>query len=41
MRILKNYKPTKFKAKDSYYDKEYAAFAVAYKNSMEMYENEK
>ena len=27
---LKNYKPTKFKAKDSYYDKEYADFAVAF-----------
>ena len=40
MRKLKNYKPTKFKAKDSYYDKEYADFAVAYKNSMEVCENE-
>ena len=30
MRKLKNYKPTKFKAKDSYYDKEYADFAVAF-----------
>lgn len=29
-RKLKNYKPTKFKAKDSYYDKEYADFAVAF-----------
>lgn len=29
MRKLKNYKPTKFKSKDSYYDKEYADFAVA------------
>ena len=28
LRKLKNYKPTKFKAKDSYYDKEYADFAV-------------
>lgn len=28
MRKLKNYKPTKFKAKDSYYDKEYADLAV-------------
>ena len=41
LRKLNNYKPTKFKAKNSYYDKEYADFAVAYKNSMEMCENEK
>lgn len=31
---LKNYKPTKFKAKDSYYDKEYADFAVAFIESL-------
>ena len=31
---LKNYKPTKFKAKDSYYDKEYADFAVAFNESL-------
>lgn len=34
MRKLKNYKPTKFKAKDSYYDKEYAEFAVAFIESL-------
>lgn len=34
MRKLKNYKPTKFKAKDSYYDKEYANFAVAFIESL-------
>lgn len=34
MRKLKNYKPTKFKAKDSYYDKEYADFAVAFIESL-------
>lgn len=34
LRKLKNYKPTKFKAKDSYYDKEYAAFAVAFIESL-------
>lgn len=33
-RKLKNYKPTKFKAKDSYYDKEYADFAVAFIESL-------
>ena len=33
-RKLKNYKPTKFKAKDSYYDKEYAEFAVAFIESL-------
>lgn len=31
---LKNYKPTKFKSKDSYYDKEYADFAVAFIESL-------
>ncbi len=30
MRKLKNYKPTKFKAKDSYYDKEYADFVMSF-----------
>ena len=30
MRKLKKYKPTHFKAKDSYYDKETADFAVAF-----------
>ena len=34
MRKLKNYKATKFKAKDSYYDKEYADFAVAFIESL-------
>lgn len=34
MKKLKNYKPTKFKAKDSYYDKEYADFAVAFIESL-------
>ena len=34
MRKLKKYKPTKFKAKDSYYDKEYADFAVAFIESL-------
>lgn len=34
MRKLNNYKPTKFKAKDSYYDKEYADFAVAFIESL-------
>lgn len=34
MRKLKNYMPTKFKAKDSYYDKEYADFAVAFIESL-------
>ena len=34
MRKLKNYKPTKFKAKDSYYDKEYADFTVAFIESL-------
>ena len=34
MRKLKNYNPTKFKAKDSYYDKEYADFAVAFIESL-------
>lgn len=34
MRKLKNYKPTKFKAKDSYYDKEYADFAVDFIESL-------
>ena len=34
MRKIKNYKPTKFKAKDSYYDKEYADFAVAFIESL-------
>ena len=34
LRKLKNYKPTKFKAKDSYYDKEYADFAVAFIESL-------
>lgn len=34
MRKLKNYKPTKLKAKDSYYDKEYADFAVAFIESL-------
>ena len=34
MRKLKNYKPTKFKAKDSYSDKEYADFAVAFIESL-------
>lgn len=34
MRKLKNYKPTKFKSKDSYYDKEYADFAVAFIESL-------
>lgn len=34
MRKLKNYKPTKFKAKGSYYDKEYADFAVAFIESL-------
>ena len=34
MRKLKNYKPTKFKAKGSYYDKEYADFAVAFIKSL-------
>lgn len=33
-RKLKNYKPTKFKSKDSYYDKEYADFAVAFIESL-------
>lgn len=33
-RKLKNYKPTKFKEKDSYYDKEYADFAVAFIESL-------
>ena len=31
---LKNYKPTKFKSKDSYYGKEYADFAVAFIESL-------
>lgn len=34
MRKLKNYKPTKFKAKGSYYDKEYADFAVTFIESL-------
>lgn len=34
MRKLKNYKPTKFKAKDSYYEKEYVDFAVAFIESL-------
>ena len=34
MRKLKNYKPTKFKSKNSYYDKEYADFAVAFIESL-------
>ena len=34
MRKLKNYKPTKFKSKDSYYDKEYADFSVAFIESL-------
>lgn len=34
MRKLKDYKPTKFKAKGSYYDKEYADFAVAFIESL-------
>lgn len=34
MRKLKNYKLTKFKAKGSYYDKEYADFAVAFIESL-------
>ena len=34
MRKLKNYKPTKFKSKDSYYDKEYADFAVTFIESL-------
>jgi phage terminase large subunit-like protein len=34
LRKIKNYKPTKFKAKDSYYDKEYADFAVAFIESL-------
>jgi phage terminase large subunit-like protein len=34
LRKLKNYKPTKFKSKDSYYDKEYADFAVAFIESL-------
>lgn len=34
LRKLKNYKPTKFKAKGSYYDKEYADFAVAFIESL-------
>jgi len=34
LRKLKNYKATKFKAKDSYYDKEYADFAVAFIESL-------
>lgn len=34
MRKLKNYKPTKFKAKGSNYDKEYADFAVAFIESL-------
>ncbi|HCI59553.1 MAG TPA: terminase [Ruminococcus sp.] len=34
LRKLKNYKPTKFKAKDSYYDKEYADFAVDFIESL-------
>ena len=34
LRKLKNYKPTKFKAKDSYYVKEYADFAVAFIESL-------
>ena len=34
MRKLKNYKPTKFKEKNSYYDKEYADFAVAFIESL-------
>lgn len=33
-RKLNNYKPTKFKAKNSYYDKEYADFAVAFIESL-------
>lgn len=33
-RKLKNYNPTKFKSKDSYYDKEYADFAVAFIESL-------
>lgn len=33
-RKLKNYNPTKFKAKDSYYDKEYADFSVAFIESL-------
>lgn len=34
LRKLKKYKPTKFKAKDSYYDKEYADFAVVFIESL-------
>nr|DAV91733.1 MAG TPA: Terminase large subunit [Caudoviricetes sp.] len=34
LRKLKNYKLTKFKAKGSYYDKEYADFAVAFIESL-------
>ena len=34
LRKLKNYKPTKFKAKGSYYDKEYADFAVTFIESL-------
>lgn len=34
LRKLKKYKPTKFKAKGSYYDKEYADFAVAFIESL-------
>lgn len=34
LRKLKNYKPTKFKAKGSNYDKEYADFAVAFIESL-------
>ena len=37
LRKLKNYKPTKFKAKDSYYDKAYADFAVAFIESLWAY----
>lgn len=33
MRKLKKYKPTRFKAKDSYYDKETADFAVAFRHA--------
>lgn len=34
LRKLKKYKPTKFKAKGSYYDKEYADFTVAFIESL-------
>lgn len=34
LRKLKKYRPTKFKAKDSYYDKDSADFAVAFVESL-------